>query len=189
MNSCRRNATSCAISSIPYPIPLSLFSACTSRGASARHRSGAERCPAFKRQGYRWRDVNAGDMLDILGYVGFWHMAARYWRTGLGEMYRSLYKQAMVKELQKLVPVVESRDLARAGAGVRAQALDRHGKLVEDFHIVQESRMITCSTRVSGGDRLPEYRRRRGGHGGAMARAPRVRITWRARLADVRERL
>ena len=97
---------------------------------------------AFSRQGYRWRDVSMGDTLDILGYAGFWRMAARYWRTGLGEMYRSLYKQAMVKELQKLVPVVESRDLARAGAGVRAQALDRHGKLVEDFHIVQESRMI-----------------------------------------------
>ena len=97
---------------------------------------------AFKRQGYRWRDVGAGDMLDILGYVGFWRMAARYWRTGLGEMYRSLYKSAMVKELQKLVPDVTSRDLVRAGAGVRAQALDRQGKLVEDFHIVQEPRMI-----------------------------------------------
>ncbi len=97
---------------------------------------------AFKRQGYRWRDVGAGDMLDILGYVGFWRMAARYWRTGLGEMYRSLHKSAMVKELQKLVPDVTSRDLVRAGAGVRAQALDRQGKLVEDFHIVQEPRMI-----------------------------------------------
>ena len=97
---------------------------------------------AFKRQGYRWRDVSVGDTLDILGYAGFWRMAARYWRTGLGEMYRSLYKQAMVKELQKLVPDVTGRDLVRAGAGVRAQALDRQGNLVDDFHIVQESRMI-----------------------------------------------
>ena len=97
---------------------------------------------AFRRQGYRWRDVSVGDTLDILGYTGFWRMAARYWRTGLGEMYRSLHKQAMVKELQKLVPEVTSRDLVRAGAGVRAQALDRQGKLVEDFHIVQEPRMI-----------------------------------------------
>ena len=97
---------------------------------------------AFRRQGYRWRDVSVGDTLDILGYAGFWRMAARYWRTGLGEMYRSLNKRAMVKELQKLVPDVSSRDLVRAGAGVRAQALDRQGKLVEDFHIVQEPRMI-----------------------------------------------
>ncbi|MDE2816523.1 MAG: L-2-hydroxyglutarate oxidase [Chloroflexota bacterium] len=97
---------------------------------------------AFRRQGYRWRDVSVGDTLDILGYAGFWRMAARYWRTGLGEMYRSLNKRAMVKELQKLVPDVTSRDLVRAGAGVRAQALDRQGKLVEDFHIVQEPRMI-----------------------------------------------
>ncbi len=81
-------------------------------------------------------------MLDILGYAGFWRMAARYWRTGLGEMYRSLHKQAMVKELQKLVPAVTGQDLVRAGSGVRAQALDRQGRLIEDFHIVQQPRMI-----------------------------------------------
>ena len=97
---------------------------------------------AFKRQGYRWRDVSVGDTLDILGYAGFWRMAARYWRTGIGEMYRSLHKPAMVRELQKLVPDVRSQDLVRAGAGVRAQALDRQGKLIEDFHIVREPRII-----------------------------------------------
>ena len=97
---------------------------------------------ALKRQGYRWRDVSIRDTLDILGYAGFWRMAARYWRTGLGEMYRSLHKQAMVKELQKLVPAVTGQDLVRAGSGVRAQALDRQGRLIEDFHIVQEPRMI-----------------------------------------------
>ena len=97
---------------------------------------------ALKRQGYRWRDISIRDTLDILGYAGFWRMAARYWRTGLGEMYRSLHKEAMVKELQKLVPAVTGQDLVRAGAGVRAQALDRQGRLIEDFHIVQEPRMI-----------------------------------------------
>jgi L-2-hydroxyglutarate oxidase len=97
---------------------------------------------AFKRQGYRWRDVSLRDTADILRYPGFWRMSARYWRTGIGEMYRSLRKQAMVKELQKLVPVVTSQDLVRAGAGVRAQALDPQGKLIEDFHIVQEPRII-----------------------------------------------
>ena len=97
---------------------------------------------ALKRQGYRWRDISIRDTLDILGYAGFWRMAARYWRTGIGEMYRSLHKDAMVKELQKLVPAVTGQDLVRAGAGVRAQALDRQGRLIEDFHIVQEPRMI-----------------------------------------------
>ena len=97
---------------------------------------------ALKRQGYRWRDVSIRDTLDILGYAGFWRMAARYWRTGIGEMYRSLHKDAMVKELQKLVPAVTGQDLVRAGAGVRAQALDRQGRLIEDFHIVQQPRMI-----------------------------------------------
>ena len=97
---------------------------------------------ALKRQGYRWRDISIRDTLDILGYAGFWRMAARYWRTGIGEMYRSLHKDAMVKELQKLVPAVTGQDLVRAGAGVRAQALDRQGRLIEDFHIVQQPRMI-----------------------------------------------
>ena len=97
---------------------------------------------ALKRQGYRWRDVSIRDTLDILGYAGFWRMAARYWRTGIGEMHRSLHKDAMVKELQKLVPAVTGQDLVRAGAGVRAQALDRQGRLIEDFHIVQQPRMI-----------------------------------------------
>ena len=97
---------------------------------------------AFRRQGYRWRDVSIGDTLEILGYAGFWRMTARYWRTGLGEVYRSLFKPAMVRELQKLVPAVTGADLVRAGAGVRAQALDRQGKLIEDFHIVQEARII-----------------------------------------------
>ena len=97
---------------------------------------------ALKRQGYRWRDISIRDTLDILGYAGFWRMAARYWRTGIGEMYRSLHKEAMVKELQKLVPAVTGQDLVRAGAGVRAQALDRQGRLIEDFHIVQQPRMI-----------------------------------------------
>ena len=97
---------------------------------------------ALERQGYRWRDISIRDTLDILGYAGFWRMAARYWRTGIGEMYRSLHKDAMVKELQKLVPAVTGQDLVRAGAGVRAQALDRQGRLIEDFHIVQEPRMI-----------------------------------------------
>ena len=97
---------------------------------------------ALKRQGYRWRDISIRDTLDILGYAGFWRMAARYWRTGIGEMYRSLHKDAMVKELQKLVPAVTGQDLVRAGAGVRAQALDRQGRLIEDFQIVQEPRMI-----------------------------------------------
>jgi (S)-2-hydroxyglutarate dehydrogenase len=69
-------------------------------------------------------------------------MAAKYWRSGFGEYYRSLNKQAFTRALQKLVPEIQSSDLEPAGAGVRAQALDRTGRLLDDFVIVRSDRII-----------------------------------------------
>jgi L-2-hydroxyglutarate oxidase len=75
-------------------------------------------------------------------YGGFWRMVRKYWKTGLGELYRTLSKKAFVKALQKLIPEVRPEDLDPAGAGVRAQALDRTGALVDDFRIVETESMI-----------------------------------------------
>jgi L-2-hydroxyglutarate oxidase LhgO len=69
-------------------------------------------------------------------------MAIKYWRSGLGEYYRSLNKQAFTHALQKLVPDIQASDLEPAGAGVRAQALDRTGRLLDDFVIVRSSQQI-----------------------------------------------
>jgi (S)-2-hydroxyglutarate dehydrogenase len=66
----------------------------------------------------------------------------KYWRSGVGEYYRSLSKQAFAHALQKLVPDIQAADLEPAGAGVRAQALDRTGRLLDDFVIVRSNRMI-----------------------------------------------
>lgn len=97
---------------------------------------------AFKREGYRLRDVSARDMLELAADPAFWTMARRFWRTGLHEMYRSLSRRAFWHALRKLIPEVSFHDLVRAGAGVRAQAVSPDGKLVDDFFIRRADRMI-----------------------------------------------
>ncbi|HEX4964375.1 MAG TPA: L-2-hydroxyglutarate oxidase [Thermoanaerobaculia bacterium] len=97
---------------------------------------------ALKREGYRWRDVSLRDLAGTAAWPGFWHLAARYWRTGAYEVRRSLMKSAFVRDLQRLVPEIRPADLHRAGSGVRAQALDEKGGLVDDFHIVRGERAI-----------------------------------------------
>jgi (S)-2-hydroxyglutarate dehydrogenase len=97
---------------------------------------------AFKREGYRRADFSAGDLLSTLAFPGFWRMAAKYWRSGLEEFYRSFSKRAFVAALQRLVPEVSELDLQPGGAGVRAQALNRDGSLVDDFQFVQSKDML-----------------------------------------------
>jgi (S)-2-hydroxyglutarate dehydrogenase len=92
---------------------------------------------AFAREGYRFGTINAGELLGTLTYRGFWAMARRYWRTGVYEVYRSLSKAAFVRALQRLVPELKPEDVRRGGAGVRAQAVDPNGALVDDFRIVE----------------------------------------------------
>ena len=97
---------------------------------------------AFKREGYRWEDISAKDTLKMVSYAGFWKMVAKYWKTGLGEMYRSISREAFVKALQKLVPELRVQDVRPAGSGVRAQAVAPDGALVDDFRIVETERMV-----------------------------------------------
>lgn len=92
---------------------------------------------AFKREGYKKSDVNLSDVWDSLSWPGFRKVAFKYWKTGLGEYYRSFSKAAFTKALQKLVPEVQENDLVPAGAGVRAQACDRTGGLLDDFKITE----------------------------------------------------
>src|SRR5262245_34357451 len=97
---------------------------------------------ALKREGYRKTDFNFRDAVETAVFPGFWRMAVKYWRSGVGEYYRSLSKQAFTRALQKLVPDIQAADLEPAGAGVRAQALDRSGRLLDDFVIVRSKQMI-----------------------------------------------
>jgi L-2-hydroxyglutarate oxidase len=96
---------------------------------------------AFAREGYRKTDVNLGDLAETLSYPGFVKLVAKYWRTGLGEMWRSFSKAAFVRALQRLVPAITAADLEAAPAGVRAQAIAPDGNLVDDF-LIQESENV-----------------------------------------------
>jgi L-2-hydroxyglutarate oxidase len=97
---------------------------------------------ALKREGYTRTAFSAGDALEMVRYAGFWRLVRRYWRTGLGELHRSFSKRAFVTALRKLMPGLERSDLELAGAGVRAQAVDANGNLVDDFRLVEADRMI-----------------------------------------------
>jgi (S)-2-hydroxyglutarate dehydrogenase len=97
---------------------------------------------AFRREGYTRTSFRARDVGQMLGYRGFWRMAARYYDMGLAEMYRSFSKWAFLKALQRLIPDLRSGDIRRAGAGVRAQAVDPDGRTVDDFRIVEADRMV-----------------------------------------------
>ena len=90
---------------------------------------------AFAREGYRLGTVRPAELLGTLTFRGFWRMARRYWRMGGYELYRSTSKSAFVRSLRKLVPEIETRDIGRGGAGVRAQAVSADGSLVDDFRI------------------------------------------------------
>ena len=97
---------------------------------------------AWKREGYSWQDVSMTDLLETLRFPGFWKLAARFWLVGLHEYKRSLSKAAFVRSLQTLLPEVRADDLVRAESGVRAQAVDKDGKLLDDFHLLEGDGMI-----------------------------------------------
>jgi len=97
---------------------------------------------ALKREGYLKSDFSLKDISQIFFYWGFWKMASKYYRMGFGEFYRSYNKKAFVKALQKIVPEIQEDDIEPGGAGVRAQALEPNGKLVDDFRIVEANKML-----------------------------------------------
>ena len=111
-----------------------------------RVRGGVDAGPnavlAFKREGYTRTDFNLRDTTGTFTYSGFWRMAYKYWKSGLGEFYRSSSKPAFVRALQRLMPSLQESDLVKDGSGVRAQAVNRDGSLVDDFKFVASDNML-----------------------------------------------
>jgi len=97
---------------------------------------------AFRREGYKKTDINLAELGETLAWPGFRKIVSKYWRTGVGEMYRSYSKAAFTKALQKLMPEIREDDLIAGGAGVRAQACDRTGGLLDDFLILEDKQVI-----------------------------------------------
>ncbi|KAF0142489.1 MAG: fad dependent oxidoreductase [Stygiobacter sp.] len=97
---------------------------------------------SFKREGYNKTSFNLRDTFETFTWSGFHKIMFKHWKTGLGEFYRSYNKQAFVKALQKLVPEIKAEDLEDGGSGVRAQACMKDGRLLDDFYIVEDKRVV-----------------------------------------------
>ncbi len=97
---------------------------------------------AFKREGYKKSDFELSQIFEFISYTGFWRMAKKYYKMGFEEFRKSYSKRLFVKSLQKLIPSIKEDDLIEGGSGVRAQALDKNGNLIDDFRIIQTENMI-----------------------------------------------
>jgi L-2-hydroxyglutarate oxidase len=128
-----------------YPVPdpnFPFLGVHFTRMAKGGVEAGPNAVLALAREGYRHTNVNVKDLWQTVSFRGFWAMTGKYWRTGFGELYRSLSKTAFVHALQKLLPEIRESDLVAGGAGVRAQAVSASGALVDDFVIKQSARAI-----------------------------------------------
>ena len=133
------------VKNLIYPVPDPRFpflGVHLTRRVDGLVEAGPNAVLALCRTGYSRASFRFGDTLSMVAYRGFWKMAWRYGRTGVGEMIRSLSDKLLVRAVQRLVPDLRDGDLQRHGAGVRAQAVDRNGRLVDDFRVVDVERMV-----------------------------------------------
>jgi (S)-2-hydroxyglutarate dehydrogenase len=128
-----------------YPVPDPRFpflGVHFTRMIDGGREAGPNAVLALKREGYGRLSFSLRDTVGTISTLAFWRMATRFWRVGLGELYRSWNKEASVRALQHLIPEIQSEDLVPGGAGVRAQALDEQGRLLDDFRLVEADRML-----------------------------------------------
>ncbi len=127
------------IKGLIYPVPDPRFpflGVHFTKRISGGVEAGPNAVLALKREGYKKTSFSPGDVWRYASFPGFWIMAAKYWTASVDEYRRSLSKRAFVRSLQRLVPEITGEDLEPGGSGVRAQALSRDGKLLDDFHFV-----------------------------------------------------
>lgn len=133
------------VTNLVYPLPdpdFPFLGVHLTRMIDGSIHAGPNAVPAFKREGYRWRDVSVRDAAEIVFARGTWKLARSYWRKELGEIHRSLRRTAFLQALRRLCPDVELSHLVPTGAGVRAQAIDRAGNLLDDFAFAQSPRAV-----------------------------------------------
>ncbi|MDB4945230.1 MAG: putative oxidoreductase [Labilithrix sp.] len=128
-----------------YPVPDARYpflGVHFTRAVNGTVEAGPNAVLALKREGYAKTSFAFEDAAALVTYLGFWKMASDHWATGVSEMHRSLHKATFVRSLQKLVPAIQAKDLEPGRAGVRAQAVDRDGKLADDFRLVAGEAML-----------------------------------------------
>jgi L-2-hydroxyglutarate oxidase len=129
-----------------YPVPdpdLPFLGVHLTRTVSGRVLVGPNAVLATAREGYTPWVIRARDVVDVLRRPGFWSFARRYRRVGLAEMRRAASKRVFAASAAAYLPGLTAADLVRAPSGVRAQALDRSGAMVDDFAISQQGRVVS----------------------------------------------
>jgi (S)-2-hydroxyglutarate dehydrogenase len=133
------------VKNLIYPVPnpdFPFLGVHYTRMVNGGIEAGPNAVLAFRREGYKRSDFLFSEFMETMGYSGFRKVALKYWKDGMGEIYRSYYKTAFVKALQHLIPEVGYNDLKPGGAGVRAQAIDSKGNLCDDFLIFETKNVI-----------------------------------------------
>ncbi len=133
------------VKNLIYPVPDPRFpflGVHFTRRVNGSVEAGPNALLAMRREGYTGAGPNLREATEIVLYDGFWKMARKYWRMGAAEQFRSLVKSAFANALRKMIPELTEADLAPGGSGVRAQAVDRQGNLLDDFHFVHAPGMI-----------------------------------------------
>lgn len=128
-----------------YPVPdpsLPFLGVHLTRMLDGTVHAGPNAVLALRREGYRWRDVSVRELASAARYVGLWRLAARYRRTAVEEVVRSLSARRFASSLARLVPDITVSDIVRADSGVRAQALRPDGTLVDDFLYARDRHQV-----------------------------------------------
>lgn len=133
------------VNGLVYPVPdpeLPFLGVHLTRGIDGHVHAGPNAVLALAREGYDWGRVNPVDLAGTLAYPGFWRLARRHARSGVGEMVRSLSDRRFADTVRLLLPDIADADLVRATAGVRAQAVRPDGSLVDDFLLERHGRVV-----------------------------------------------
>jgi L-2-hydroxyglutarate oxidase LhgO len=128
-----------------YPVPdprYPFLGVHLTRGVDDSVHVGPNAVLALAREGYRRRDVSLADLRDIAAWPGAWRLAGAHWRSGLEEMVGSASRRVYAGRVRRYLPQVEPGDMTPIPAGVRAQAVDRTGALVDDFALLDRGRVL-----------------------------------------------
>ena len=140
-----KNERAYLVNNLIYPVPDPMFpflGVHFTRMIKGGIEAGPNAVLAFKREGYTLKDFSIKDISEMLSFPGFWKMGRKYYKTGFKEFHRSFSKSAFVNALKKLIPEIKDEDVTPFRAGVRAQAVDTNGKLIDDFRIIEKENMV-----------------------------------------------
>jgi L-2-hydroxyglutarate oxidase LhgO len=139
-----RPSARAAVRALIYPVPdpaLPFLGVHLTRRVDGEVWVGPNAIPALAREGYAMGSISWRDLGEMLGFGGFWRVAARHLGPGLQEAVHELIPRTLLPELRRYVPEIGAADLAPGPAGIRAQLVDRRGTLVDDF-VVGEARGV-----------------------------------------------